>query len=59
MLCYSQILNMDNNDMNDIVIMYIFPEFFMTILNMNSITFEGKMNLKPETGSGGWIGKWI
>lgn len=41
------------NDMNDIVIMYIFPEFFMTILNMNSITFEGKMNLKPETGSGG------
>lgn len=27
MLCYSQILNMDNNDVNDIVITYIFPEF--------------------------------
>lgn len=38
--------------MNDIVIMYIFPEFFMTILYMNSITFEGKMNLKLKTGSG-------
>lgn len=44
---------MDNNDMNDIVIMYIFLEFFMIIFNMNLIIFEGKMNLKFEIGLGG------